>query len=395
MSEEPAEPPRGRGVGRRGTVPVRRRVPRLVSLLAALLAVGLAGCGGERPGGGAGTKAAQAERELLRTARPERRDFTRTEPWFGRVESRRSVPVAALEAGRIEAVRAADGAAVRRSQPLFKLGGPAASARRKALAAKVASLEERLRLADRAVALKRSAAREQLIRTDELLQAEDERARLAADLAAARGDLARLGRALELTAPAAGTFARRRVSVGQDVAAGETLAEIVATGSLRVVATLYPPSPAEAARLQGKSATVETAEPGGGESGEPAAPLRATVVRVLPDSTPDGATQVWLEGPELDRRLRPGEAVSGRLRLAVHRRALAVPASAVVRDDAGRPFVFVAGPKGYERRPVATGLAAGGWVEIRSGLAPGAQVVVQGAYELENRDFAKTFRVAD
>ena len=365
----------------------------------ALLAAGLAGCGGGSDAQRSRTaRAAQArdEARIFRTARPERRDFTRTEPWFGRVESRRSVPVQALEAGRIEAVEAADGATVERCQPLFKLGGPAASARRAALESRVSSLEDQLRLAGRAVDLKKDAAAEKLIRRSELLQAQGEKARLAADLAAARQDLARLDHALELSAPAAGTFARRRVNVGQDVAAGDTLAEIVATGSLRIVATLYPASADEADALVGKTATVAEDDPD--RSGKLGPPLTGTIARVLPDRTADGAAQVWIEGPDLDRNLHPGETVSGRVRLAVHARALAVPASAVVRDDSGRPFVFVAGPKGYEKRAVATGLTAGGWVEIRSGLAgldPDARVVVRGAYELLFRDFAKTFRVAD
>ncbi len=389
MNEERAEPPRPLGAGWRGAVPV----PGLVGLLAVLLSIAFTGCGGGRPGGEGGAKAAEARRQLIQTARPERRDFARTQAWFGRVESRQSVPVTALQAGRIEAVQAADGAAVRRFQALFRLGGPAASARRTALEAKASSLEERLRLAAQAVDLERTASDEKLVPRADLLQAQAERSRLGAELASAREDLDRQAHALELTSPAAGTFTRRRVSVGQEVAAGDTLAEIVATGSLRVVATLFPASLEEAAKLAGKVATVEAGEAG---QAAPGGALTGTVVRVLPDLTSDGATQVWIEGPELDRHLRPGEAVSGRLRLAVHRQALAVPAGAVVRDDEGRAFVFVAGPKGYEERPVTTGLTADGWVEIASGLAPaGARVVVQGAYELYYRDFAKSFRVAD
>jgi RND family efflux transporter MFP subunit len=363
-----------------------RRAGLGATIGAAVLLAGLTGCGGGSPGPGAEGHKARPEAQVVRTASPERRHFTRTEPWFGRVESRRSVQVKALEAGRIEAVQAADGATVERCQPLFKLGGPAASARRAALESTVSSLEDQLRLAGREVDLKEDAAAEKLIRRSELLQAQGEKARLTAELASARQDLDRLGHALELTAPAAGTFARRRVSVGQDVAAGDTLAEIVATGSLRIVATLYPASADEAVALTEKTATVEQDEPSG------------TVARVLPDRTADGGTQVWIEGPGLDRRLHPGETVSGRVRLAVHARALAVPASAVVRDDAGRAFVFVAVEKGYEKRAVTTGLTAGGWVEILSGLDgldPEARVVVRGAYELLYRDFAKTFRVAD
>ncbi len=64
------------------------------------------------------------------------------------------------------------------------------------------------------------------------------------------------------------------------------------------------------------------------------------------------------------------------------RRALAVPAQAVV-DEQGVKVVFVLlGGEGFERRVVQTGIHDQHWLEIRSGLQFGERIVTTGAYEL-------------
>lgn len=361
-----------------------------------LLCAVLIGCGAS--GGAPGQGSGGAKVEPLPTARAESRDFSRSLPWFGRVESRHAVTVVALQAGRITRIQAADGDEVERGEPLFRLGGPAAARRRAALEKKVQSLAERVRAAAETVELRRSALGEQLVRRDEVLAAEAELVRLKEELAAARQDLAVLASALDLRSPARGTFTGRRVAVGQDVTAGDTLAEVVDAGSLRVVASLYPTRGAE---LDGAPVALD----GGQGAGQATAPAR--IVRVLPDRTDMGATTVWIEGGPLEAgrggAWAPGETVSGTLRLAEHRGAVAVPEEAVVRDERDRPFVFVPEPGSgadgktvtYRKRAVTTGLSADGWVEVTSGLTTGTEVVTEGAYELLFGDFGTTYRVPD
>ncbi len=397
----------------------------LMGVLAPVLL--LAGCSGAEPADGArsGRGTAQARPAPLPTVRAERRDFAETLPWFGTAVSRQAVTVVALQAGRIVAVEADDGAAVHRGDLLFRLGGPAAARRRAALQEKVAALEKRARAAGKTVELRRQALAEQLVRRDELLAAEGDLAGVRQDLAAARQELAAEGSALALRAPAGGTFTGRRVSVGQDVAAGEDLARIVDATSLRVVASLHLPpgisscaGPPGGASRQGsclEGAPVVFDDPdGGGSDGEasggpdgsggPGGPDRVggRIVRVLPDRSPTGAVTVWIDGGSAVSGLGPGESVSGTVRLAVQAGAVAVPEGAVARDEQDRPFVFVPGPAGsggeetrYERRGVTTGLAADGWVEVTSGLDAGTEVVSEGAYELLFRDFGATYRVPD
>ena len=92
----------------------------------------------------------------------------------------------------------------------------------------------------------------------------------------------------------------------------------------------------------------------------------------------DPATRTMLveiDLPNLDGRIRPG--LYGQVRLALEQRdgTLTLPATAVQSDDNGA-FVFVAAPGDIARRiPVQTGLSAGGWVEIVSGLSYDERVV--------------------
>ena len=356
----------------------RRRLFRRIRPLSAVLVLAGAltwtACSGPAPQ--AGKDSTESGSEPLPTVRATRRDFALTAPWLGTVESRQSVTVVALQAGRIVSVEVADGARVDRGAPLFRLAGPAAERRRATLETKVASLEERARAAEQTAALRRQALAEQLVRRDELLAAEGDLAAVRADLAAARQELDALGSALALRAPIGGTFTGRRVAVGQDVTAGEALGRIVDARRLRVVAALYlPASAGEPADLEGAPVTFDGgrgAEGGGGA---------ARIARVLPERGAGGAVTVWIEGGPLDveRTAKPPEGEPclpggpGR-RSAARSASPSTPAPWPCRrrrwsrDEQDRPFVFVprrgpgSGEGGYERRPSPPGSRrAAGW----------------------------------
>jgi membrane fusion protein, heavy metal efflux system len=64
-------------------------------------------------------------------------------------------------------------------------------------------------------------------------------------------------------------------------------------------------------------------------------------------------------------------------------RALAIPDSAVV-EDAGKEVAYVQiEGEAFERRPLALGIRAAGWIEVKEGLAAGEHVVTEGAYEVK------------
>jgi len=81
-----------------------------------------------------------------------------------------------------------------------------------------------------------------------------------------------------------------------------------------------------------------------------------------------------------DARLRIGMAVKGQVFAGAARKALAIPAEAVI-DDNGVPIVYVqTGGESFQRRPVRVGARVGDWMEIMDGITAGQRVVSRGAY---------------
>ena len=319
---------------------------------------------------------------VVETTHPIRRSFSVRLKWFGRVESKRTVRIISLAAGKITAVKVVDGALVRRGDVLFTLGGPQAEHTLYILNQRITALEKQESFAKDLVQAKRDAVAERLAKREELFSAKEHLAQIEGDLGAAKKELAAFRAALFVHAPMDGIFVNRKVSPGQDVKEGVHLADVIST-DLRIIAYLFPPAGVE---LLGKTALVRTA-PGGEITGE--------VTKVLPQRTAEGATVVWLEGKEIENTLKPAEQVSGRFVLEIRKGVLAVPQDAVVRDEREHTFVFVKKAHGYHKKAVKIGLEDGGWCEIVSGLSGSDEVVVRGAYELFYRDFTKTYKVAD
>lgn len=200
-----------------------------------------------------------------------------------------------------------------------------------------------------------------------------------AALSTARNQLARS----ELRAPFDGTVAHLFAAAGEPVEGnGKPLVEVADTGVLELHAH-FPAS--EAARLRpGDAAEVsvegapQTAHPGQVVAIAPTVdPATGTVVARVRVANPDGA-------------LKAGAAGRARIVLAREKGVLVVPAAALVPlEQEGTPAgsrrlaVERVGPDGAVTRvAVEVGARAANEVEIRSGLAEGEVVVVQGAYAL-------------
>ena len=70
--------------------------------------------------------------------------------------------------------------------------------------------------------------------------------------------------------------------------------------------------------------------------------------------------------------------------LVAWREVLAVPSGAIEEIEA-RPLVFVKTASGsFERRDVALGQEAEGWVEVRSGVKEGEEVATTGSFLLKS-----------
>jgi RND family efflux transporter MFP subunit len=178
----------------------------------------------------------------------------------------------------------------------------------------------------------------------------------------------------EVRAPVGGVVSRRSARIGSIAAgAGEPMFRIIAEGEVELDAEVPE---ARLARIAvGQTADVETS-----------AGTRA-------------AGKVRLVSPEVDRTTRLGRVrvfigdnpalkIGSFARATIEgtkRRGIAVPQSAVLYRDAG-PAVLVVEAGRVKLTRIETGLATQGFVEVLSGLSPGAQVVAKSGTFLRDGD---------
>ncbi len=250
---------------------------------------------------------------------PVERTFSQRIPWIGTVESRASVELKALQAGRVESLEAGDQTFVRAGATIIRLGGFQVETQRARLQAEIESAQSQLELARQTVQRLNENVRQQLATRDQLAAAQESQIKLQMQRREAQLALESFEQHVNVRAPMAGVFTNRRVSPGQAVSAGEVLGEVIDPNHLRIVAALFPPV---GIRLEGMAAAVRL-------SGDEY--LAGTVGSVLPQAAGTGATRVWIEGPPIDARLGPGRIAGGYVTVAVGK-ALGVPQSAVVYD---------------------------------------------------------------
>jgi cobalt-zinc-cadmium efflux system membrane fusion protein len=162
----------------------------------------------------------------------------------------------------------------------------------------------------------------------------------------------------------------RSATVGGVAAEGAPLFEIADLSSLWVDVHVFgadaqhiqPGVPIEVTRLS-DGATVD-----------------ATLERVLPGTaTASQSTVARATIPNGDGLWRPGSAVKARITVARKPAALVVPLSALQRFR-DWDVVFIRIGDTYEVRPVELGERDAERVEVRAGLKPGDQVVVEQSY---------------
>ncbi|MGE3151131.1 MAG: efflux RND transporter periplasmic adaptor subunit [Nitrospiraceae bacterium] len=175
-----------------------------------------------------------------------------------------------------------------------------------------------------------------------------------------------------LTAPIAGTVVAQNVVLGQGVAPGLELFEVVDTSRVWVFANL----PIEQAR-RFKVGDQGTIVPKGAE------PLMAPLTYLSPVADEKTRTiRIRLEVANQEARLKPQEYVDVRLSFDGEP-VLAVPVGAVTMVGNSRGL-FVQREQGYDFVPVQTGREGDGWVEIIQGVAQGDRVASDGVFDLKN-----------
>lgn len=173
-----------------------------------------------------------------------------------------------------------------------------------------------------------------------------------------------------IAAPIAGSVLERNASVGAMAGEGAVLFEIADLTTLWVDLHIFG---ADAGHIRpGMPVTVTRMSDG--------VSVETTLERVLPGTaTASQSTVARATIANADGKWRPGSAVRARVTVERHSARLVVPLTAV-QTLRGADVVFTRDGDAYRARTVELGKRDGTQVEVLSGIAEGASVVVEQSY---------------
>ncbi|HBA82512.1 MAG TPA: hypothetical protein DCZ95_00315 [Verrucomicrobia bacterium] len=327
--------------------------------LALLLA---AGCG---KGTDAGATAAAKPAAPVQVRKAEARDLTRRTMYTGSVEPVRVARMASPAEGPIVECAVREGDRVAKDQRLVRVGR-----RHMAESGLEAAREE----------LKRQEADfkrvEQLVTSGSLPGEQLEMGRSALKRAEAQVAAAETGAGdYDVRAPWDGVVSKVWISEGNYVAPRAPLVEVYDPASLRVRFSV----PEQDVRLLKTGVAVNVTL-----DAWPKQSFSGTVERIYPQLEPATRTLTVEAGMEADVPLLSGLFARVEAPMETAAGAVVIPNGALLALPNGAAVVFIAQDEKAVRRPVKTGLEAGGWVQILEGVAPGEEVIVRGQENLKD-----------
>ncbi len=281
----------------------------------------------------------------------------------GQIEAIQSIDLQPEVSGRLVEILVGEGREVRQGTPLFKVDDAE-------IRAQVERLEAEMDLAEQALRRTRELIERNASSAADLEQAEAAARSMRAQLQLQQTRLERT----VVRAPFAGVVGERFVSVGDNVTP-QTPLTTLQTADPQRVAFQVPERYAGLLEV-GQEVTFEVAS-------VPGRTFTGTVDFVDPRVQLPGRTIiVKARTPNPDRVLKPGMFIEARLVVDVRPEAIVVPEDAIL-PLAGADYVWVVTAEGTaSRREVRIGVRRPGFVEIVSGVEPGAQVVVGGIERL-------------
>ena len=346
------------------------RVPVLLACTAAL-AVGCSNGKAKDKGkdAAAADTAVPVEVQALRRA-PIVAVYSGTAP----VEAHEEAEVVAKVGGEVRQLYVEEGDSVRAGQVLARLDGDR-------LRLEVAQTEANLRKLERDYKRQLELSEKGLV-----AKGTAENAKFDLDALRASYDRARLELSYtEIRAPIDGVVSARHIKVGNTIAPNAPTFHV--TNMDPPVAYVHIPEK-EFRKLAPQQAADVLVDALGGER------FTGIISRISPTVDPKtGTFRARVEVKDPTRRLKPG--MFARVNIVYERRenALQLPRSAIVDAD-GSLSVFVVNGDKAEQRPVNTGLASNGWVEVVEGLEGDERVVVVGQAGLKTGTAVKVVDAA-
>jgi cobalt-zinc-cadmium efflux system membrane fusion protein len=381
------------------TTPIDTKALACALILAGLAAIGwLTGCGSRGNGSGMtsfsakGTKsetpqlftipAEQMSHVEIVTVAPSK--LTRALRLTGSVAFNgfKTTPVITQVGGPVSRILVVPGQYVQEGAPLLDVSSPDYSQ----LLAAYVKAKDTLRVATENYQRAQDLYAHHAIAQRDLLQAESDQIQAQADTNAAVQAMKVLGvkdpealakqpaafSQVPLLAPISGQIVDRLVSPGQVLQAGSTQAFTISdTSTMWVLANIYQ---ADLAYIHnGDSVSVQTdAYPD---------TFHGRISYISPALDPNTRTlqaRIVVDNP--GDKLKRDMYVTVNVTAGTIQNAIAVPDSAILRNDENEPFVYVETAAGqFGRRQVQIGESEAGKTQVLSGLAPGEKVVADGS----------------
>ncbi|EHN63551.1 efflux RND transporter periplasmic adaptor subunit [Comamonas testosteroni] len=377
----------------------------LALALAGLTTLTLTGCGKEEPA--AAVAAADTKAELdpmevvvsaematnFKTAAVTQAEVASVQEVAGRIEAneRKVTRIGAAVTGRVTEVLAETGDRVKAGQTLARVASPELTTAQLAYMRASATAT----LAERSVERARQLIAADVIGSAELLRRESEVQIARAELRAAGDQLKLMGLSADalsslrakgnvapnaaITASAAGIVIERQVSQGQVAQPGDPLFTVADLSNVWVVGAL----PEQIARSVQTGQNVQIDVPALGLTVEEA-PISGKIIYVGDTVSPETRTvTIRTQVDNKDLALKPQMLATMKIQGAMEK-TLAIPALAVVREN-DKDHVYVKKAENHYRlTPVELGAASGGLRPVVKGLSEGTQIVVEGAFHLNN-----------
>jgi membrane fusion protein (multidrug efflux system) len=331
----------------------RRHLPLVLACAVAALAAGCSNGKAKDKDPEATDTAVPVEVQPLRRA-PIVAVYSGTAP----IEAHEEAQVVAKVGGEVRQLFVEEGDVVKAGQIMARLDGDR-------LRLEVAQTEANLRKLERDYKRQLELSQKGLV-----AQGTAENAKFDLDALRAAYDRARLELGYtEIRAPIDGVVSARHIKVGNTIAPNDPTFRVTNLDPLLA----YVHIPEKEFRKLAPSQTAEVVVDAlGGER------FTGVISRISPTVDPKtGTFRARVEVQDPTRRLKPG--MFARVNIVYERRedALQLPRSSIVDAD-GTQSVFVVADGKAAQKPVQTGLANNGWIEVTGGLQGDEQVVVVG-----------------